>query len=74
MSAAIVSPDASRTPLAAPSLDEDLANLGPQRSVPPCPSISLDQPIDQAAGAAHREMHAPAPLQERDQAVDRASR
>ncbi|EEF25157.1 conserved hypothetical protein, partial [Ricinus communis] len=35
------------------------------------PLDQTDQPADQTAGAAHREVHAPLPLQMRDQSVDR---
>jgi hypothetical protein len=56
---------------AAPSFDDDLATSAPQRTAPPCPSISFTSPSTRRPGAAQREMHAPAPLQERDQAIDR---
>ena len=65
-------PDASRTPQAAPSLTMISRTSWLQSTAPTLPFDQLHQTVDQAPGAAHRKMHAPAPFQEGDQAIDRA--
>ncbi len=55
-----------------PVLHHDLANLLSASDRAALPFDQLHHAIDQPSGAAQCEVHAPAPLQERDQAIDRA--
>ena len=71
MSAASVSPLARRTPVARPFSTRMRSTSALQRSAPPCPSMRPHEPVHERAGAADREVHAPLPLEEGDERVDR---
>ena len=70
--ARIVSPDASATPLAAPSSTRIDLDLLPAAHLSALRGDQVGEAGDELARAAHCEMHAPALFQEGDQAVDRA--
>ena len=72
MLARIVFPEASLTPVAAAALDKDRLDFLAVAHVAALRLDELDKARDERARAAHREMHAPALLQEWDQAIDRA--
>ena len=54
-----------------PVLDQDLAHALAAAHLTALPFDQAHQAADQAAGAAHREVHAELPLEEGDQAIDR---
>ena len=71
MSAGISSPEASLTPVAAPSFTAMARTSCPTADPAALPFDQRDKTLDQSARAAHGEVHAPLALEESDQAVDR---
>ena len=72
MSASIVSPEASRTPVAAPSSHDDLLDLGAAADLAALAFDQADEAAHQRARAAHGVVHAHALHERGDHAVDRA--
>ncbi len=71
MLALIVSPEASRTPVAAPSLTRISSTSACSGISPPCRLDQVDEAADQRAHPAHGVMHAELLLEIGDHAVDR---